>query len=142
MADWRDSHACGTAVLRVQAISLNDCDVYSYNSDLESDPFGKPGHGFEYGVPKRLLVLTLVLYPHLLSACRRDCKRLGLWLLFLQQGVRGCRLICMALETVSGVLHHCCIRHLVAAAQKMKRILYLSCRAKSKASADDGEVCL
>ena len=57
MADWRDSHACGTAVLRVQAISLNDCDVYSYNSDLESDPFGKHGYGFEYGVPKRLLVL-------------------------------------------------------------------------------------
>uniref|UniRef100_A0A8D8C5G9 Repressor of RNA polymerase III transcription MAF1 homolog n=1 Tax=Culex pipiens TaxID=7175 RepID=A0A8D8C5G9_CULPI len=24
-------------------ISLNDCDIYSYNPDLNSDPFGEPG---------------------------------------------------------------------------------------------------
>lgn len=24
-------------------IQLNDCDIYSYNPDLNSDPFGEPG---------------------------------------------------------------------------------------------------
>lgn len=58
-----------------EAIGLNDCDVYSYNSDLESDPFGETANVWAF---------SYFFYN-----------------------------------------------------KKMKRILYLSCRAKSKASADD-----
>lgn len=65
----------GPNICKLQAITLKECDVYSYKADMESDPFG-------------------------------DIASVWSFSYFFYN-------------------------------KKMKRILYLSCRAKSKASADE-----
>jgi hypothetical protein len=62
LARWRQSthidQGCCAELLAgwLQAISLKDCDVYSYQADCDMDPFGEPPkvHSFTNGLARRV----------------------------------------------------------------------------------------
>ncbi|KAL1006789.1 hypothetical protein UPYG_G00077130 [Umbra pygmaea] len=61
-----------------QEITLHDCDIYSYNPDLDSDPFGEEGslwsfNYFFYNKKLKRIVFFTCRSVSVLSGCGRDC---------------------------------------------------------------------
>ena len=103
------THRAEQCVCITQAITLAECDIYTYKSDLETDPFGE------------------------LSQCNRGF----LITVFCAAATDPA---CLELSPMSGEEASVWSFNYFFFNKKMKRILYLSCRAKSRASADP-EVC-
>ena len=122
------THRAEQCVCITQAITLAECDIYTYKSDLETDPFG------ELSQCNRGFLITVFCTAATDPACLEPSPL---------RAVTNSPLLlcCLELSPMSGEEASVWSFNYFFFNKKMKRILYLSCRAKSRASADP-EVCL
>ncbi len=109
----------GHGFLALQAIVLKECDVYSYKSDLETDPFGMSPHSICYS---SMCLSSRHTTCMLCKACcmAEQCRRLQLLIL----------LACFTGEDGNVWAFNFFFYN-----KKMKRIAYFSCRGISKSVA-------
>ena len=122
------THRAEQCVCITQAITLAECDIYTYKSDLETDPFG------ELSQCNRGFLITVFCTAATDPACLEPSPL---------RAVTNSPLLlcCLELSPMSGEEASVWSFNYFFFNKKMKRILYLSCRAKSRASADP-EVCV
>jgi len=106
----------------LQAIVLKECDVYSYKSDLETDPFGMSPHSVCYTIRVWISWKRTTCIPDL---CKAYCM------------AKWCRLLQLLtlLACWTGEDGNVWAFNFFFYNKKMKRIAYFSCRGISKSVA-------